>query len=179
MKPQWEYEVLRAISVTMLTLAVICLMCGCHTRKVAQEHSTEVATETAVGHCTDKTDMTAFWTTFGRYVTSTDSVAMELSADSIVTPSGAVIYAPDIRRIDYGQKSDAETDASMSASIRTDTTIENTETSDKTTEVVSAQQAETTAIAEPPNITAILITAIVGVVLLAAAVLLWLIYRKK
>lgn len=179
MRPQRIIDVLAVISMVVITLAIICLMSGCRANKEAQAHYTEAATETTVGHETNKTDMTAFWETFSRYATSTDSVTMEISADSIITPSGLVIYAPDIRRTDYGQKAGAETDATMSASTATETAIESTETSNKTTEKVSAQQTETTTVAEPPNITAITIAAIIAVALILMLIILWLAYRKK
>lgn len=165
MKPQRIIDILAVISAGLITLAIVSLITGCHTRKVTQAHSSEVTTETATGHRTDKTDMVAFWSMFGRYLTSSDSVATELSADSIVTSSGTIIYAPAVKRTDYGQKSVAETDCSSSTKINTGTTEASAAVSDRATEVTSVQQSETTAITEPPNITVIIIVAIIGAVL--------------
>lgn len=179
MKPRWEHNIIGVISATLILSAIGSLVTGCHTNKKLQVHSAEVATETAVGHKTDKTDMATFWEMFSRYVTSTDSVTMEMSADSIVTPSGAIIYAPDVKRTDYGQQSNVETEATINVSTNSETAVESTETSDKTTEIASAQQAETTVVAEPPDFTSIIIVAIIAVALIVMLIILWVAYRKK
>lgn len=172
-------DIIDIILLIFVTLAIVCVIAGCHTQKATQKYTSEVSAETDIGHKTDNTDMAAFWLMLSKCVTSTDSTTIELTADSIVTPSGAVIYSPTTKKTDYGQKTSATTNTSQSTFICTETAENNTATTDRTTESSLVEQSEATAIAEPPNITAILIAAIAAITLIVAPLLLWLMYRKN
>lgn len=152
--------------ILMLVLMIACAGCSSqkHSHSTVTDSISTAVDSTAVHHT--RTDSGVVnWLTF-----AIRHLKMQLAADSVTLPSGAVLYAPrlmaeaDSLTADKGSAIQTCKEGSDSAAVKA--------TMQATHEATNDETKDTTAVSKPPDLTAIYI-AIAAIVVIAAAITLF------
>ena len=170
-----QNRVMGGCALAIIALLVLMIACaGCSSQKhshsiVADSISTAVDS-TAVHHT--RTDSGVVnWLTF-----AIRHLKMQLAADSVTLPSGAVLYAPrlmaeaDNLTADKGSAERHRAETADSSAVKAE--------SRTTHEAAEAETRDTTAVAKPPNAIAIAIGVAVAVIIIAGGRSLYKKFRE-
>lgn len=155
-----------AAIILMLVLMIACA--GCSSQKHSQRReadSISTAVDSTAVHHTRTDSGVVNWLTF-----AIRHLKMQLAADSVTLPSGAVLYAPrlmaeaDNLTADKGSTAQTHHEQSDSAAVKAETQATHEATNDET--------KDTTAVSKPPDLAAIYI-AIAAIVIIAGAITLF------
>lgn len=153
----------------LLALCAALLLTACHSSRQtsARVATASISADTAATDCTraSRSAATAWW------AFDASALRMELTADSVRLPDGAMLYGPAAGAVADRPRTAAAAAATAADSAHTASTVAHSEHADSTADTSTA--AEVTAVARPEPLWPALALAVIGLTLL------WYISRQK